>query len=279
MVLGAHVSIAGGVQNAPKNGLDVTAECIQIFSKNQRQWAAKPYTDEEIGLFKQNYKESGLKGVLVHGSYLVNCAATDTTILQKSRAALLDEATRCDQLGIPYLNIHPGSHLGAGVEKGAAQIAESLRWVLDKTHGSKVTLLLEFMAGQGTNIGDRFQDLALIREKAGKDKRIGFCFDTCHLFAAGQDISTQEGYDAVMRKADDVLGLANVKAFHLNDSKMPLGSHVDRHENIGQGQMGVKGFAPLLRDKRFREAPMVLETPLAEDGYVKDLKFLRPLLA
>jgi deoxyribonuclease IV len=277
MVLGAHVSIAGGVQNAPQNALNVTAECIQIFSKNQRQWAAKPYSQSDIDAFRDAYKKSGLKGAMVHGSYLVNVAALDPAILAKSRAGLLDEAERCEQLGIPYLNMHPGSHLGAGIEAGTKRIADAILDVLDKTQGSKVMILLEFMAGQGTNIGDKFEDLAAIRTFTGDHKRVGYCFDTCHLFAAGYDIATPAGYKAVMKKADDVLGVSNIKAFHLNDSKMPLGSHVDRHENIGHGLMGVEGFRPLLQDPRFKDAPMVLETPLAEEGYEKDLKALRPL--
>lgn len=277
MVLGAHVSIAGGVHNAPQNALNVTAECIQIFSKNQRQWAAKPYTEADIHAYKEAYKKSGLKGAMVHGSYLVNAAALDKAILDKSRAGLLDEAQRCEQLGIPYLNMHPGSHLGAGIPAGTKRIAEAILEVLDKTQGSKVMILLESMAGQGTNIGDKFDDLAAIRNFTGNDKRVGYCLDTCHLYAAGYDITTPAGYKDVMKKADETLGLSNIKAFHLNDSKMPLNSHVDRHENIGQGLMGVEGFRPLLQDSRFKDAPMILETPLAEEGYAKDLAKLRPL--
>lgn len=275
MVLGAHVSIAGGVQNAPQNGLDVTAECIQIFSKNQRQWAAKPYSSADIQAFQENYKKSGLRGVLVHGSYLVNVAATDQAIRDKSLAGLVDEVERCDQLGIPYLNIHPGSHVGAGIEAGTKKVADAVLEVLDKTQGANVTILLEFMAGQGTNIGHKFEDLAAIRAFTGNDERVGYCFDTCHLYAAGYDITTAAAYRDVMTKADDVLGLGNIKAFHLNDSKMPLGSHVDRHENIGRGLMGVRGFRPLLQDPRFKDRPMVLETPLAEEGYKNDLQALR----
>lgn len=277
MVLGAHVSIAGGVHNAPQNALNVTAECIQIFSKNQRQWAAKPYSDADIQAYRDAYKKSGLKGAMVHGSYLVNVAALDKTILDKSRAGLLDEAQRCEQLGIPYLNMHPGSHLGAGTPAGTKRIADAIIDVLHKTQGSKVMILLEFMAGQGTNIGDKFEDLAAIRNFTGNDKRVGYCFDTCHLYAAGYDITSAASYKEVMKKADEVLGVSNIKAFHLNDSKMALNSHVDRHENIGHGLMGVEGFRPLLQDTRFKDAPMVLETPLAEEGYEKDLKTLRPL--
>lgn len=276
MVLGAHVSIAGGVRKAPQNGLDLGCEAIQIFSKNQRQWKAKPYAQEEIQAFRENYRQSGLKGVLVHGSYLVNVASPDPALWKKSRDALLDEAQRCEQLGIPYLSIHPGSHLDSGVRAGVQRIAEAIAWVLDETKGSRVEILLESMAGQGSNIGARFEDLSEIRKQAG-GSRVGYCFDTCHLYAAGFDITTPAGYQNVMKLADDVLGLSHIKAFHLNDSKSPLGSHVDRHANIGKGFLKAKGFQPLLQDPRFRDAPMVLETPLGDEGYRADLKALRSL--
>lgn len=279
MVLGAHVSIAGGVANAPQNGLNVPGcEAIQIFAKNQRQWKAKPYSPSEIQAFKDNYKASNLQGVMVHASYLINTATADRVMWTKGRDGLLDELQRCDQLGIPYLNIHPGSHVGSGVEAGIRKIAEALEWVLTQTEGSKTMILLEFMAGQGTNLGDKFQDLNTIRSLVAPNKRVGYCFDTCHLFAAGKDITKPDSYKQVMKRADEVLGIQNIKAFHLNDSKMPLKSHVDRHENIGKGLMGVEGFRPLLQDPRFKDHPMFLETPMAEEGYPADLKALRTLL-
>lgn len=277
MMLGAHVSTQGGVSLSPQNGVDLGCDAIQIFSKNQRQWGAKPLQEAEIAAFRENYVKSRLQGVLVHGSYLINVASPDPAMWTKSRDALLDEAQRCDQLGIPLLNMHPGAHMGTGAAAGCARIADAIRYVLDNT--DKVTLLLESMAGQGTTIGARVEDLARIRELGGNDARVGYCLDTCHLFAAGFDLATPTGYKDAIRVVGDHLGLAHVKAFHLNDSEKPLGSHVDRHANIGQGLIGEKGFAPLMQDRRFERLPMVLETPLAEEGYRKDLEILRRLAA
>lgn len=275
MMLGAHVSTAGGVSLAPGNGVELGCDAIQIFSKNQRQWTAKPLSELEIKAFQDNWRKSQLRGILVHDSYLINVASPNAEMWAKSRDALLDEAQRCDQLGIPLLNMHPGAHMGTGAAEGCKRIAQAIRHVLDGT--SRVTLLLESMAGQGSTIGARLEDLARIRELCGNDARVGYCLDTCHLFAAGFDLTTPNGYKDTMRLVDEHLGLSRVKAFHLNDSEKPRGSHVDRHANIGLGLMGEKGFAPLMRDTRFEEVPMVLETPLAEEGYRKDLAILRRL--
>lgn len=279
MLLGAHVSIQGGVRNAPGNGVRLGCDCIQIFSKNQRQWKFKPLADEETDAFRENYSKSKLRGVLVHDSYLINVGSPNKALWARSRDALLDEAERCDRLGIPLLNFHPGAHMEAGVDVGVKRIAEALRFVLDRTPSSRVVLLLESMAGQGSTIGHRLEDLARIRELAGADPRIGYCLDTCHLNSAGFDLTTPESYRQVMRQIDDVLGLPHVRAFHLNDSRTPLKSRVDRHENIGEGTMGAKGFRPLMQDHRFADLPMVLETPGGDDAYVRDLKILRKLAA
>lgn len=279
MMLGAHVSVAGGVRNAPENGVRLGCDCIQIFSKNQRRWKSKPLSDEESDAFRQTYRESKLRGSIVHDSYLINVASPDKAMWARSRDALLDEAERCDRLGIPLLNLHPGAHMDAGVDAGAKRIAEALQFVLDRTPGSKVILLLESMAGQGSTIGHRLEDLARVRELAGADPRLGYCLDTCHLHSAGFDLTTPDAYRRVMRLVDDVLGLRHVRAFHLNDSKTPFNSRVDRHENIGDGTMGAKGFRPLMQDRRFAEIPMVLETPGEDEGYLRDLKILRKLSA
>jgi deoxyribonuclease-4 len=276
-LLGAHVSIAGGVSLAPENGTKPGCDVIQIFCKNQRQWAAKPYSELEIQAFKDNYRKSKLKGILVHDSYLINIGTQDPAMWTKGRDALLDEVQRCAQLGIPLLNIHPGAHMGAGPEAGATRIAEALSFVLDKTQGSGVTILLEFMAGQGSTMGSTPQQIARIRELADSD-RVGVCLDTCHVFGAGYDLTTPAAYEKTMRMFDDAFGLKNVKAFHLNDSAQPLGSKRDRHANIGLGLIGAKGFAPLMNDRRFSGVPMVLETPEAEAGYPRDLKTLRSLV-
>lgn len=275
MILGAHVSVAKGVFNAPKNGVDLGCDSIQIFCKNQRQWAAKPLSDADADAYRAAYKGSGLKGVMVHGSYLINCGGTDATIWTKSRDALLDEAQRCEQLGIDRLVMHPGAHLDSGAAAGCARIADALRHVLAKT--SKVRLLLESMAGQGSTLGHRFEDLARIRELVGDKERVRVCLDTCHLYAAGFDISTPAGYAHTIGLVDEILGPKAVDGFHLNDSKFALGAHRDRHENIGNGKIGTKGFAPLLRDPRWAGLPGALETPMAEAGYKEDLRRLRSL--
>lgn len=276
--LGAHVSIAGGVSLAPERGLGLGCEAIQIFSKNQRQWAAKPYSELEVKAFRDNYRRSKLKGVLVHDTYLINLGARDNSMWTKSRDALADEVQRCGQLGIPLINIHPGAHMGAGPEDGAQRIADALRHVLDQTEATGVSVLLEFMAGQGSTMGSTPQEIALIREKAGDDARVGVCLDTCHLYGAGYDITSPDAYAKTMDALDAGFGLKHVKAFHLNDSAKPLGSKVDRHANIGLGLMGTKGFAPLMNDRRWAHTPMVLETPEAEAGYQRDLQRLRGLI-
>ncbi|HLE46724.1 MAG TPA: deoxyribonuclease IV [Candidatus Thermoplasmatota archaeon] len=278
MVLGAHVSSAGGVSFSPARGVELGCEAIQLFVKNQRQWTAKPIPDAEAQAFKENYAKSGLRGLMVHDTYLINVGSPDPAMWTKSRDALVDEASRCAQLGVPLLNMHPGAHMGQGLKPALERIAKAIRDALDATQGSGVHLVLESMAGQGTTIGARFEDLRVIRENAGNDPRLGYCLDMCHLHAAGFDVATPAGWKATMQQADEHLGVGRIKAFHLNDSKMPHGSRVDRHANIGEGTIGAKGFAPLLADPRFAEAPMILETPKAEEGYPKDLAVLRRVM-
>ena len=278
MVLGAHVSSAGGVSLSPARGVELGCEAIQIFVKNQRQWKANPIPDAEAAAFKANYAASKLRGVMVHDTYLINVGSPEPAMWKMSRDALVDEAKRCAQLGIPLLNMHPGAHMGKGLAPALERIAKAIREALDATQGSGLHLVLESMAGQGTTIGARFEDLRVIREHCGNDPRVGYCLDTCHLHAAGFDIATPAGWKETMKRADEQLGLGRIKAFHLNDSKTPHGSHVDRHASIGQGTIGAKGFAPLLRDARFADRPMILETPLGEEGYPKDLAVLRRVL-
>jgi deoxyribonuclease-4 len=276
-LLGAHVSIAGGVSLAPERGTALGCETIQIFSKNQRQWAAKPYSELEVKAFRDNYRKSKLKGVLVHDTYLINLGTQDPAMWTKSRDALVDEVQRCGQLGIPLINIHPGAHMGAGPKNGAQRIGDALRHVLDKTQGLDVTILLEFMAGQGSTMGSTPEEIAMIRAATADDPRVGVCLDTCHLYGAGLDITTPEAYSKTMKALDAGFGLKHVKAFHLNDSAKPLGSKLDRHANIGLGLMETKGFAPLMNDKRWASTLMTLETPEAEEGYPRDLARLRGL--
>ncbi len=278
MLLGAHVSIAGGVQNAPANGTRIGCDVIQIFSKNQRQWAANPYTQEQIDGFRANYEASGLQGAMVHASYLLNLATSDDSHWKKSKDALLDEAVRCDQLGIPDLIFHPGAHMGKGAPYAVQRIAEAMIEVIRATPEGSVRLCPETMAGQGSTMGDRFPDLAEILQRVGEPKRTGICFDTCHVFAAGHDLATPTGYEETMRTFDRVVGLKRVTTFQLNDSKSPLASRVDRHEDIGKGHIGTTGFALLMNDHRFRRVPMALETPGDDEGYIRNLRLLRSFI-
>jgi deoxyribonuclease-4 len=278
MLLGAHVSVAGGLASGPPNGVDLGCDVIQVFTRNQRQWTHKPVTDEEAQAFKASYRGSGLKGVMAHASYLMILASPKKDVWAKSLKALQEEATRCGRLGIDRFVFHPGAHLDSPLEEGRTRIAKALRTTLDATEGSGVRILLETMAGQGTTIGHDLRDLAAIIDQAGADKRLGVCVDTCHVFAAGHDLSTPEGYDALMAALDEAVGVKRIHAFHLNDSKMACGMKRDRHEIIGDGQIGLDGFRPLMNDARFAKVPMALETPGGDDGYRLGLKRLRRLM-
>jgi deoxyribonuclease-4 len=275
MRLGAHTSTAGGMVNAVRQGVELECEAIQVFTRNQRQWEPKPLAEEAIAEFRAEAKEAGyLEDAVSHASYLINLCATDEAILKKSRRAFVDEIRRCGLLGIPYLCVHPGSHLGEGEEAGLSGIAESLRLALKETKGVRVKVLLENTAGQGTNLGFRFEHLAELL-RLGRSKRLGVCIDTCHLFASGYDMRTKKSYAATMKELDDVVGLDRVFAWHLNDSKFGLGEKKDRHETIGEGEIGKTGFKLLVNDERFGDLPGLLETPGGPDGYAKNLKTLR----
>jgi deoxyribonuclease IV len=277
MILGAHVSIAGGVQNAPQNGLKIGCDAIQMFAKNQTQWVAKPYTDENIQGFKKNLAESGIAPVLIHDSYLINLCASDSAILQKSVDGYTEELQRAELLGVPYVVMHPGSHLGKGEDWGIACLAANLDTIHARTAGFKVITLLETTAGQGTNLGYKFEHLALIREKVQDKSRVAVCADTCHMYSAGYDIKDESGYDDTWKRFDDIIGLQNLKAFHLNDTKKAHGSRVDRHDHIGQGLLGLEVFRRLLNDDRFKDLPGLLETPGEEDDFRRNLTLLRSL--
>jgi deoxyribonuclease-4 len=253
--LGVHVSTAGGVSRAIPEALALGCEAIQVFTRNQRQWRPRRIPPSEARRFRRAARAHGYaRRAMSHASYLINLCATDPSTLRLSRAALVDEIRRCASLGIPYLCVHPGAHLGAGEEAGLALVAESLRFALACTRG--VTVLLENTAGQGTSLGWRLDHLGALRLP-----RTGVCLDTCHLFAAGYDLRTPRGYERTMRAVEATVGLARVKAFHLNDSKAPLGSRVDRHEHIGRGGLGGRAFAMLVNDPRFARIFGVLETP------------------
>ncbi len=258
MLLGVHVSAAGGASNAVREAVALGCEAIQVFTRNQRQWRPQPIPPSEAQRFREAARAAGYaRRAMSHASYLINLCATDPVTLRRSRRALVDEIRRCEALAIPFLCVHPGAHLGAGEEAGLALAAESVRWALARTRG--VTVLLENTAGQGTSLGWRLEHLReLLRVP-----RTGVCLDTCHLFAAGYDLRTPRAYERTMRAVEQTIGLAVVKTFHLNDSRCGLGSRRDRHEHIGRGGLGGRAFSMLVSDPRFERAFGVLETPKA----------------
>lgn len=280
-LLGAQMSIAGGVGNALLLGKKVNCDAIQIFTKSSRQWASKPYTKEEIELFHFNRKETGITTVIAHDSYLLNLGSPDEALRKRSLAAFIDELERCEMLGVSHLIAHPGAHMGAGEAKGIDTIARSLNEVHKACPGYNAKVTLEITAGQGSCLGYCFEQIGRMFDATHENDRLRVCFDTQHAFAAGYDIRTREGYERTFSEFDDAIGVDRLAAFHLNDSKKELNSRVDRHEHIGKGQIGVEAFRLLLNDPRFRGLPMCLETPkgpdLKEDR--KNLALLRPLIA
>jgi deoxyribonuclease-4 len=273
MLLGAHEGIAGGVSKAFARAEADGADCLQIFTRNARGWAAKPLDDGEVAAFRGEARRTG-KPVAAHSSYLINCASMDRAIRKKSWDALADELGRCERLGIPALIFHPGSHEDESV--GIRLVGEAMTRALERVPG-KARLLLETTAGQGASLGWRFEQLAAMRDAVpGKARRrVGVCVDTCHVFSAGYDIATDEGYARTIEALDDVIGLSNVRAFHLNDSKRPLGCRVDRHEHIGEGTLGLRPFRLLVNDPRFAALPGFVET---EARFKENIAVLRGLV-
>jgi deoxyribonuclease IV len=260
--IGAHVSASGGVQNAPLNAKEIGATAFALFTKNQRQWHAKPLISETIDAFKKNCEENNYspEQILAHDSYLINLGHPEKEGLEKSRAAFLDEMQRCELLGLDRLNFHPGSHLKKlPVDECLTRIAESINITLDAT--SKVTAVIENTAGQGSNMGFRFEHLAYIIDKVEDKSRIGVCIDTCHTFTSGYDLRTHEDCVMTFAEFDSIVEFKYLKGMHLNDSKPELASRVDRHESIGKGKIGIAPFEFIMQDERFKGIPMVLETP------------------
>ncbi len=259
--VGAHVSTAGGVFNAPLNAKKIGARAFALFTKNQRQWKAKPLTEEAVKKFKENLKSVGIKPehVLPHDSYLINLGSPDKEKREKSLNAFIDEVERCRQLGLRLLNFHPGSSLGKVSEKECLKIvADSINEAISKTE--EVILVIENTAGQGSWIGYRFEHLAEIIDMVEDKSRIGVCLDTCHMFAAGYDIRTKEAYEKTMKEFDEVVGFKYLKGMHLNDAKSELGSRVDRHHSIGKGNIGLDAFKFIMNDPRTDNIPLILET-------------------
>lgn len=273
--IGAHVSASGGVSNAVANALEIGANAFALFTRNQRQWYPKPLEEEEIENFRSAVKEAGIepKHILPHASYLINLGNPDPTNLKKSRDAFLDEMQRCEQLGLTLLNFHPGSHLKKMSEEDClAQIAEEINIALQKTKG--VTAVLENTAGQGTNLGYRFEHLKQIIDQVEDKSRVGVCIDTAHTLAAGYDIRTEEGYRETMSQIDKIIGLEYLRGIHLNDSLKELASRVDRHASVGEGVMGMTLFEVLMQDERLADIPIILETP-NPDRWAEEIALLR----
>jgi deoxyribonuclease-4 len=271
------MSIAGGVDLAPLRGQQVGCRTIQLFTKSSNQWRARPLPPEEIERFRANLQTTGIAQAAAHGSYLINLASTDPALHHKSMAAFLEELERAEALGIPYLVAHPGAHMGAGEEAGLRQVAISIRELLKRTRGYQVQAVLETTAGQGTSLGHRFEQIAAILDQIGLPERTGVCLDTCHVFAAGYDIRTPDGYAGVIREFDRTVGIANLKVIHLNDSKRGLGCRVDRHEHIGKGAIGLEAFRCLVTDPCLWGLPMIIETPKDNDFVSADSRNLKTL--
>ena len=272
---GAHVSAAGGVDNAPANALAIGATAFALFTKNQRQWVAKPLTAGEIDAFRKACDTCGYRPeqILPHDSYLINLGHPEEEALEKSRAAFLDEMQRCELLGLDRLNFHPGSHLQKITEEESLdRIAESINITLDKTRG--VTAVIENTAGQGSNLGFAFEHLAYLIERVEDKSRVGVCIDTCHAFAAGYDLRTAEACDKTFAELERVVGFGYLKGMHLNDAMKILGSHVDRHTPLGEGMIGMECFRYIMQDARFDGIPLILETP-DEERWPEEIAMLK----
>ncbi len=265
MRLGAHMSIAGGVENAVLRGQSVGCEAIAMFTKNNNQWKAKALTKEDADKFNAALIETGVRPVVAHTSYLINLASPDAALWKKSIASMEDELKRCELLGIPYLVLHPGSHMGKGVDWGVNRVAEAFNRMHEKLPNLGVMTLLEHTAGQGNHLGHLFEELAQMCELIVEKKRVGVCVDSCHLFAAGYDLRKPDTYADVFNRFDDIVGIKHLKAWHLNDCKAELGARVDRHDHIGKGKLGKAAFKNIVNDPRWRDLPGVLETPKGED--------------
>jgi deoxyribonuclease-4 len=278
-LLGAHVSVAGGLANAFPRGEELGCRAIQIFVKNANQWKAKPLAEAEVEQFRRARAASAIGPVVAHASYLINLASTDRTVAARSRAALIDELARCGRLGVDGLVLHPGAHLGRGEERGVERAAARLDRVLAAVPDGPTRVLLENTAGQGTVLGHRLEHLAAIRSHLAAPHRVAVCLDTCHAFAAGYPLHEKAGYEAFLAEFDAVLGLDLLACVHLNDSARPFASRRDRHAHLGEGAIGTALFARLLHDRRLAGVPMVLETEPGADraGHRRDLELLRSL--
>lgn len=280
MIFGAHESIAGGVYNAITRGQDATCDAIQIFNKSNNQWRAKKLVDDEVDQYFAAIEETGVTVACSHSSYLINIGSPDDALQTKSRNSLQEETERCNRLKVPNLVFHPGSHVGSGEEPGMDRIAENMNRVLENIPDNTVTLCLETTAGQGSNLGYTFEQIAYMMERVDDKDHVGVCLDTCHIFAAGYAITEPKDYKKTIKAFDDTIGMDNLKIVHTNDSKTEFGSKKDRHEHIGEGLIGIQAFENFVNDKRFRNIPFILETPKGDDlaDDVENLAKLRALV-
>ncbi|HEY7501635.1 MAG TPA: deoxyribonuclease IV [Vicinamibacterales bacterium] len=287
--LGAHLSIAGGLPRAVDRAQATNCDALQIFTKSVGQWRARPLPDDEVARFRSRVRASGIAPVVAHNSYLINIATAEPMLRARSMAALDEEIDRAERLGLAGLVMHPGSYTTGSEREGLRLIADGLGEILSARPRSRVKILLEHTAGQGTNLGHRFEHLAAIIDALRGSRRLGVCLDTCHLLTAGYDLCSPEGYEDTFRAFDRIVGLDRLAVFHLNDSKRPCGSRVDRHEHIGKGCLGLEPFRRIVNDPRFRDLPMLLETPKLETAEsrrksdadpwdVKNLRTLRKLI-
>ena len=279
-LIGAHLSTKGGLYTVFERATTVNASAVAIFSKNSSQWKAKELTDEDCALFAAERRKAGIQPLLIHTSYLINLATTNGEFYRKSFQAMVVELERAERLGAQALVLHPGAHLGAGLDKGIDQIARTFDLIHAATPACTVVTLLETTAGQGSCLGCTFEDLGKIIARVDDKSRLGICIDTCHIFAAGYDIRTRDGYERTIDDVEKHVGLDNVGAFHFNDSKRELGSRVDRHQHIGEGMIGLDAFGYILNDERFRAIPKLLETPKKPDpeADIRNLTTLRSLV-
>ncbi len=276
--IGAHVSISGGVEQAPVNAHEVGAKAFALFTKNQRQWFSSPYTKENIRAFRDNCEKYGYepRHILPHDSYLINLGSPDKEGLEKSRRAFLDEMQRCELLGLDRLNFHPGAHLKQMSEEQCLKtIAESVNRTLNKTRG--VAAVIENTAGQGSNVGYTFEQIRFIIDYVEDKSRVGVCFDTCHAYSAGYDLKSPEGYEKTFTVFDRIIGLSYLRGLHLNDTKKEYGSRVDRHDNIGTGLLGEEVFRRIVNDPRFDDMPLILETP-DETKWIEEIRILYDMI-
>lgn len=280
MLLGAHQSIAGGVHKSIERGKQATCDTIQIFNKSNNQWRAARLKPDDIDAFFELIEKTGVTVATSHTSYLINIASPDSALNEKSYKSLKEEMERCETLKIANLVMHPGSHVGSGEETGMNKIAENINRLFDELSNNHVTLLLEATAGQGTNLGYTFEQLAYMIDRVENKNQIGVCLDTCHIFAAGYDLVDPRGYKKTIQSFDEIVGFDRLRIIHVNDSMKEFGSRRDRHEHIGQGFIGLDGFRNIVNDKRLKNIPMILETPKGEDlaEDIENLKVLRSLV-